>query len=212
MTQQGQALRSRLSAAAPPGRGYPAAALALALAGACFALYPAIRPFSDETTLRGAQAFASASWQVAHTLAMVAFILLTLGLWGLYARLRGSGTRPAMREIAEILARRLPTARAAQSTEPDASLTSPAPVSSPIDRRLLGDLGRRRGPASRSLTSRPGSGRTRGRRRPAGCQDRAPSPPSVRHDRNSSHRLPRWPPPWGGGGERHPPHPASFMA
>jgi hypothetical protein len=90
MTQQGQALRSRLSAAAPPGRGYPAAALALALAGACFALYPAIRPFSDETTLRGAQAFASTSWQVAHTLAMAAFILLTLGLWGLHARLRGS--------------------------------------------------------------------------------------------------------------------------
>ncbi len=71
-----------------PGRGYPAAALALA--GVCFAMYTAIRPFSDESTLRGAQAFASASWQVARTLAMVAFILLTFGLCGPDARLRGS--------------------------------------------------------------------------------------------------------------------------
>ena len=87
MAQHVQALRSGVSVAAPPGRGYPAAALALVLAGVCFALHPAIRPFSDETTLRGAQAFASVSWQVAHALAMVAFIRLTLGLWGLYALL-----------------------------------------------------------------------------------------------------------------------------
>ena len=57
-------------------------------------MYPAIRPTSDESTLRGAQGFASASWQVAHTLAMVAFILLTFGLWGLDARLRGSAGPP----------------------------------------------------------------------------------------------------------------------
>ena len=54
-------------------------------------MYPAIRPFSDESTLRGAQAFSSASWQVAHALAMVAFILLTFGLCGLV--LTAAGTR-----------------------------------------------------------------------------------------------------------------------
>ena len=36
------------------------------------------------SSLRGAQAFASTSWLVAHNLAVAAFILLTLGLWGLY--------------------------------------------------------------------------------------------------------------------------------
>jgi hypothetical protein len=64
------------------------AALALAVAGACFLAYPAIRPYTDETTLAGAAAFASPAWVVAHTLAMVGFILLVLGLLGLYGILR----------------------------------------------------------------------------------------------------------------------------
>jgi hypothetical protein len=59
-------------------------ALCLALAGMFFVLYPAIRPFSDESSLRGAEAFASAAWVVAHSLAMAAFLLLTLGMLGLY--------------------------------------------------------------------------------------------------------------------------------
>ncbi len=63
------------------------AALSLAIAGVCFVLYPAIRPFSDESTLRGAQAFATSAWPLAHTLAMVGFILLTLGLLGVASRL-----------------------------------------------------------------------------------------------------------------------------
>ncbi len=63
-------------------------ALSLAIAGVCFVLYPAIRPFSDESTLRGAEAFAASSWLLAHSLAMVGFILLTLGLLGLYSQLR----------------------------------------------------------------------------------------------------------------------------
>lgn len=63
-------------------------ALSLAIAGICFVLYPAIRPFSDESTLRGAEAFAASSWLLAHSLAMIGFILLILGLLGLYSQLR----------------------------------------------------------------------------------------------------------------------------
>jgi len=65
-------------------------AVSLALAGVLFVLYPAIRPFSDETSLQGAQAFASAAWIVAHTLAMAGFILVTLGLIGLHAAVRNA--------------------------------------------------------------------------------------------------------------------------
>lgn len=65
-------------------------ALALAIAGVFFVLYPAIRPFSDESTLLGAAAFASSAWLLAHSLAMVGFILLAMGLFGLYSQLRES--------------------------------------------------------------------------------------------------------------------------
>ena len=70
--------------------GIRMAALSLALAGVFFALYPAIRPFSDESTLQGAEAFATSSWLLAHSLAMMGFILLALGMLGLYGRLRGA--------------------------------------------------------------------------------------------------------------------------
>lgn len=59
------------------------AALSLALSGILFILYPAVRPFSDEKSLLGAQAFASSAWILAHLFAMLAFILLALGLLGL---------------------------------------------------------------------------------------------------------------------------------
>lgn len=73
------------------------AALALAVSGILFVLYPAIRPFSDESSLQGALAFASSSWVLAHSLAMLAFILLTLGLLGLYLRLQATTVeRPAL--------------------------------------------------------------------------------------------------------------------
>lgn len=49
-----------------------------------FVIYPVLRPFSDETTLEGAAAFASTEWVIAHILAMIAFILLPLGLSGIY--------------------------------------------------------------------------------------------------------------------------------
>ena len=55
-----------------------------ALAGLLFVLYPAIRPFSDETSLQGAAAFGSNAWVIAHSLAIVAFVLLVLGLFGMY--------------------------------------------------------------------------------------------------------------------------------
>ena len=41
-------------------------ALALAVAGVCFAIYPALRPYSDEVTLAGARAFASNAWFASH--------------------------------------------------------------------------------------------------------------------------------------------------
>lgn len=66
-------------------------ATALAVAAILFVLYPAIRPFSDETGLQGAAAFATDAWTVAHMLAMVGFILLTLGLVGLYGALHKTG-------------------------------------------------------------------------------------------------------------------------
>lgn len=49
-----------------------------------FVVYPALRPFSDESSLEGAAAFASAEWTAAHMLAMVAFTLLPIGVIGLY--------------------------------------------------------------------------------------------------------------------------------
>ena len=63
---------------------------ALVLAGAGFAIYPALRPFTDETTLAGAAAYASTRWLVAHSTAMAAFLLLGLGLYGVTARLRAT--------------------------------------------------------------------------------------------------------------------------
>lgn len=79
----------------PPARlQYPArvrlGAISLAVAGILFLLYPAIRPFSDETTLQGAAAFASSAWLLAHILAMVGFTLLAIGLLGLTAALQES--------------------------------------------------------------------------------------------------------------------------
>src|SRR5215216_3116403 len=63
-------------------------ALALAVAGVLFVLYPAIRPYADETSLEGAASFASSAWIVAHVLAMLGFVLVALGLLALYRTLR----------------------------------------------------------------------------------------------------------------------------
>jgi hypothetical protein len=75
-----------------PGKS-TAGALCLVLSGILFVLYPALRPFSDEVGLQGAQAFASGRWILAHVLAMMAFILLILGLLGLWLRLQDTTVR-----------------------------------------------------------------------------------------------------------------------
>lgn len=54
---------------------------ALGGAGALFVAYPALRPYSDETTLAGAEAMASTAWLVSHVMGMAAFVLLCVGLW-----------------------------------------------------------------------------------------------------------------------------------
>ena len=61
--------------------------VALLLSGLCFVAYPALRPFSDEKSLAGVHAFASARWTVAHSLGIFAFILLGVGLVGVYEAL-----------------------------------------------------------------------------------------------------------------------------
>jgi hypothetical protein len=63
-------------------------AVFMALAGASFLLYPAVRPYGDETTLDGARGMASSAWIAAHLFAVAGFILLALSLQALYAVLR----------------------------------------------------------------------------------------------------------------------------
>jgi hypothetical protein len=71
--------------------------LVLVLAGLLFVLYPALRPFSTEVGMQGAAAFGSTAWIVAHSFAIVAFVLVVLGLFGLYLLLqRTAAERPAL--------------------------------------------------------------------------------------------------------------------
>jgi hypothetical protein len=80
-----------------PGRGFTGADPPLLLAGVCFALYPALRPFSDEQSLGGARAFASTRWLVAHSLGIAAFILLAVGLFAVYEHIQDTGARRTAR-------------------------------------------------------------------------------------------------------------------
>lgn len=53
----------------------------LALAGLLFLLYPAFRPWEDETTVAGAaSAFGSDAWVWSHLFAMIGFILVAIAL------------------------------------------------------------------------------------------------------------------------------------
>ena len=62
---------------------------ALAVAGVLFVLYPAVRPWQDESTVAGAtKAMSSGAWVAAHLFAMVGFILVALGLLGLWDAVR----------------------------------------------------------------------------------------------------------------------------
>jgi hypothetical protein len=60
------------------------APLSLAAAGVLFLLYPAIRPWTDETTVDGAhEAMASGAWVAAHAFAMLGFVLVPVALLAL---------------------------------------------------------------------------------------------------------------------------------
>jgi hypothetical protein len=60
--------------------------VAFALAGVCFFLYPALRTWRDESTAGGAlEAISANSWLLTHTLAMIGFILVPLGLAAVWA-------------------------------------------------------------------------------------------------------------------------------
>jgi hypothetical protein len=77
-----------------------AGAISLALSGLLFVLFPAVRPFFDESTLQGAEQFASTKWVMAHAFGMGGFILLTLGFPGVYIRLQETGAeRRAFRAL-----------------------------------------------------------------------------------------------------------------
>ena len=82
-------IRARTEARATPS-GATFFAGCFTLSGLLFVLYPAIRPFSSEVGLDGAQAFASSGWILAHSLGILGFILLGLGTFGLYLRLEGT--------------------------------------------------------------------------------------------------------------------------
>ena len=69
--------------------------ITLALSGVLFFLYPAVRPWHDESTVEGAlTSMSSDAWVAAHLFAVFALILMPLGmlaLWGLSAGRRGGG-------------------------------------------------------------------------------------------------------------------------
>lgn len=67
-------------------------ALALAVAGVLFILYPALRPWHDESTVDGAIAsMDSGAWLASHLFAMIGFILVALGLLAVRQVVRDSG-------------------------------------------------------------------------------------------------------------------------
>ncbi|GII83029.1 hypothetical protein Ssi03_10190 [Sphaerisporangium siamense] len=71
-------------------------AVAFAVAGVLFLLYPLVRPYSDESSMAGAQAIGSPAWVAAHMFAMVGFILLTLGLLAVHLLLNRPGSLRAL--------------------------------------------------------------------------------------------------------------------
>lgn len=61
-------------------RSRPLGATALAVAGALFFAYPALRPYADESTLGGAAAMSSTAWVASHLFGVAAFVLVAFGL------------------------------------------------------------------------------------------------------------------------------------
>lgn len=78
-----------------------AAAVALAVAGILFVLYPALRPYTDETTLDGARAFTSNAWVASHVMGMLGFIGLAIGLLGVHFAQQAA--RPGRRSFLALL-------------------------------------------------------------------------------------------------------------
>lgn len=72
------------------------ASLGFAATGAAFLLYPAVRPWGDETTLSGAAGMASTPWIVAHLSAVAGFIALPLSLLALRDLLRSRTSLAAL--------------------------------------------------------------------------------------------------------------------
>ncbi|MCM4082710.1 hypothetical protein [Paractinoplanes hotanensis] len=61
-----------------------------AFAGLMFLLYPALRPWTDETTADGAiEAMSSPAWVASHLFAMLGFLAVSLGLLALHGRRPG---------------------------------------------------------------------------------------------------------------------------
>ncbi|MBL7253021.1 hypothetical protein [Paractinoplanes lichenicola] len=72
-------------------------AAALAFAGLMFLLYPALRPWTDETTTPGAiEAMSSPAWVASHVFAMLGFIAVGLGLLALHARVSSRSSLTAL--------------------------------------------------------------------------------------------------------------------
>jgi len=78
-----------------PLRRHVLTAVAFAVAGAGFVVYPALRPYSDEVTLAGAEAMSSTAWVLAHCVGMLAFLALTVAVWSLRRTAPGLRQRPA---------------------------------------------------------------------------------------------------------------------
>jgi hypothetical protein len=71
-------------------------AFAFAIAGIMFVLYPAVRPWDDESTVDGAvAAMSSPAWVASHLFAMIGFILVPLGLLALHGVLPGTSAGAA---------------------------------------------------------------------------------------------------------------------
>lgn len=79
----------------PTSLGARLGAASLALGGIMFVLYPAVRPWHDESTVDGATAsMQSGAWVAAHLFGMLGFILVSLGVLALRDAMTGTRAHP----------------------------------------------------------------------------------------------------------------------
>jgi hypothetical protein len=70
-------------------------AVAFAAAGVLFLLYPAVRPWADESTVEGAmRAMGAGAWVASHLFAMLGFVLVGLGMLALWAAVSHTRAEP----------------------------------------------------------------------------------------------------------------------